>query len=190
MKKAVVAVLGSMVLGWSGGAMADSYFSDLYYSEENTGLSAPYSRSYGYDFSATFSPEETVAWAELTLFFSDILVIPADAPDDYEGYFEENEHVVVTINGTDRIIDGSLASIPDNEYGYIDGAYLFYFDITSYLNESPELDVKIKATKGVFEIGGLIVDGETMPVPEPSTLILFGIGLTGAAALGRRKFLS
>ncbi|MDE0887613.1 MAG: PEP-CTERM sorting domain-containing protein [Myxococcota bacterium] len=45
-----------------------------------------------------------------------------------------------------------------------------------------------RPTDFYIELGALAVrDGDIVPVPEPSTALLLGLGLTGLAAKGRRR---
>jgi hypothetical protein len=58
------------------------------------------------------------------------------------------------------------------------------------------LVVSLTSAYGDFGVGGLNLSGEyrdnqpttTNPVPEPSTILLMGVGLLGLVGVGRRKF--
>ena len=64
-------------------------------------------------------------------------------------------------------------------------------DLTAWiqLQDTGLLDVTLSSTGGDFYFGSskLTVTGDSAPVPEPSTLLLMGIGLLGLVGYSRKR---
>jgi len=68
--------------------------------------------------------------------------------------------------------------------GYTAGDYAL-MDFTVNLGSNPSLDAVYQGQVGSTE--GYLSSGEAAPVPEPSSMLLFGSGMVGIAGLLRRK---
>jgi len=172
MKKMVVAAMCAVMLGWAGVANAVSFLDDTYQSSDAT--------SYHYDLSSQFTSADTVDWAELavTLFGSDAYTVEITVNGNvFSGTLVE----LLTLNGENysETIYGDL--------GMSVTYYTYYFDVTADLDAAPELDVLIKYDEDPITVGGLLVYGDIAPVPEPTTMLLFGAGVVGLAAASRRR---
>lgn len=139
---------------------------------------------------------------------SDGVVSFAEDLSDVAWYFYDDYFLVPN--------DASTLSF---NYDFQLGEFDEYDYLTFELDFIPELDVDVDIAGGYYEIDlsgyrgsqislawGLIWDGdweagttasvynidlatESTPVPEPSTMILLGIGLAGIIGIGRKKFL-
>ena len=103
-------------------------------------------------------------------------VILADVLESYNEPYSNPWKLVSTSNAS--ISDGVLTYIGFNELGLsnavaVDIAFLNGKDFTAHF------------TMGC---GNDNLMGQTAPVPEPATMLLFGTGLVGMATLGRKKF--
>lgn len=176
MKKMVSAAVCAVMLGWTGVASANDFLDTTVGSP--TALSASNSPSnvlYEYDFSTTFSVADVVDWAEVAIMLSDISV---------NGVLLDNENVIITINGV-PVFEGYVSDITDSYSA--PGYNTFKYDATTELDNSSLLKVGVVAQAGSFNVGGVAVYGEYTPVPEPTTMLLFGAGIAGLAAFSRRR---
>jgi len=80
---------------------------------------------------------------------------------------------------------GSVLPVPSGEYGNQSSdrsnLYVNFYDINSGLGFD---EVQLFSSQSAFEVDNLAVGA---PVPEPATMLLFGIGILGLAGVSRRK---
>ena len=82
----------------------------------------------------------------------------------------------------------SLASVTNGAWLTLDSTNIYFLTITTDLS-------KIDGWSSVQEWGlhwtmacaNDVIEGSFSPVPEPATALLFGAGLAGLAAFGRRR---
>lgn len=143
----------------------------------------------------TYWRDDTVSWYGLTQSFTinygsavtiNELLFSVDNNDSYL--------VEYSVNGTDWI---TLFTIYDNQGDVISGMDTFSTDATSeeYVSSIDFTSIvaqyiKISAVSGdnKYSVGEIQAYGSTSsPVPEPSTMLLFGTGLSGLTALSRKR---
>ncbi|MDA3915440.1 MAG: PEP-CTERM sorting domain-containing protein [Deltaproteobacteria bacterium] len=115
-----------------------------------------------------FDPDlQDVTSASVSLYFSD------PAGDDYSG-----EDM--------RFVMGSIDEIWEVDTGVM-SYYLTDPDLL-VLSDTGMIEATLSATRGDFIFESATLNGEgTNPIPEPGTMVLFGIGLLGLAGITRKK---
>jgi PEP-CTERM motif-containing protein len=113
----------------------------------------------------------------------------------YDPMFATINSATLTINFVDDSDRGFQAKsewglgtgdFTDWDFGEIDpGA--FDFNIATSSVEDGILAVKIWSTWGDFGVSGSSLSVDYNPVPEPATMLLFGLGLLGVAGVSRKK---
>lgn len=198
MKKLFSAVACAAVIGWAGSAMALPYY------ESYEGFqSVQEGQSYSFFFDLVYS-NNVYGSAPYT---NSNLILTQDAASGPDAIFA-SAYLDVTLFSTDKNWEAAkitLVAFNDyNKYTLYDGAFNatsnnpeknFHFDLNyqSFLDD-PWGKVTIAATVSWwdcnwndFAITKVAMGGETAPVPEPTTMLLFGTGLAGLAAFGRRR---
>lgn len=195
MKKIISMAVCAGIIGWAGQAAATAYspadcqietFFVEYTGEGNTVWFNKHNTSY--------------TW-----------VFDLDKDPLYSAWDGENNGAPVDINAEDTIVSADLGiSFFDDcdkkikEYAKlkvdgdtffkkkeIDTNDFFNYDVLSSVLDDHKLTVTVKRISGDFGVsyvglGGTFIN-EVAPVPEPTTMLLFGTGLAGLAAVGRRK---
>lgn len=210
MKKVMVAAVCAACVGWAGLAMADTSFYDAKYDSfwadsyeelasgvEGYGQTTEYSyrlRSSGG--SAADELIDLVTNASTAMGATDVLnalTLTINLVDDEYEFEDSSSTGDAEDEKVDLYINGALVdSFGLNGAGYRD--YAYSGDLWTLLGSDLTLSVQLKANIGDVYVWNIALAGsfytpEPTPsaVPEPATFVLFGAGLAGCAALGRRK---
>ena len=186
MKKLACAVACTVFLGWAGIAAATPSPVGAFFTEDANYVqfdknNKSYTWTFDLDndpvFSAMQGPgygqaidinaEDTISKAWLSIFFYD------DEKDK-----KAEEYATVKLDGKKYFQNMEIDS------------QMYSFAGIETLLTDHVLSVTVKRNSGDFGVcnvtlGGTYIDNS--PVPEPTTMLLFGTGLAGLAAVGRRK---
>ncbi len=191
MKKLFSVAVCAAVIGWAGVASASMYqFEDMIDDWNVHGVemgavpilqyhSSPFTYTHDINDSVNFGAGDKVVQAFLELDFTN------DSSDKYGKFlfipYDNREYVKVVYDGTEWIIGEAN-----------NGQYNVALDVY-WLNDDGKLDVTIKVRNDLgtasawLDHSRLYGTAESAPVPEPTTMLLFGTGLAGLAAVGRRR---
>lgn len=172
MKKMSVAALLLLMVSWPGAALAD-----YVYDVKDNVLTGSFSEVYHFDLTSIAN----------NFLFADLYI---DVSEEMVNGVASNPQLTITVGSQEY--SGSLSGMTP---WYTDGVTglnvgWFYFDITDLLKNDDDkiIDISIDLSSGTFKL--IDFYAETTPVPEPTTMLLFGTGLAGLAALGRRKVIN
>jgi len=200
MKKLVLTLACAALFGWAGLASAaptqPQYFYKeyTYYNNEVIFNNGHVSETWLFDLDNDASITSPIDNSPVDINECDT-ILTAVLSITLLDYYDEGreEHIKLKFN---RTADPNYSDLEIDEATATDltpGLLLIDQDVLSYVIDEHTLLVKVQRISGNFRVsyvalGGSFSEGTCPnPVPEPATMLLFGTGLIGLAAAGRRK---
>ena len=185
MKKIMRAAVGLVFLGWVGMASAAPSPTGAFFAEDDTFVDFD---RFNTSFTWIFDLDKDPVFSAMPCNYGDLIDINA------EDIISEAELALVFLDDERDIKAKEYATLKLDGKNYfknmeIDSDVYSFAGVETLLQDHV-LSVTVKRNAGDFSVASVLLGGkyvDVAPVPEPTTMFLFGIGLAGLAAFGRKR---
>lgn len=186
MKKNMIAAIGLIFFAWAGVATAAPVATGAFYTEDNSFVQFD---RWNTNYTWTFDLDNDPVYSAMPSNYGDMidinkedLITDADLAlvfIDDEKDKKAEEYATLKLDGKNTFKNMEVDT----------GVYSFA-GVEALLHDHV-LSVTVKRNSGDFSVAGVLLGGKYIdkiaPVPEPTTMLLFGTGLAGLAALSRKR---